>query len=1519
MRRQAGAGAKSGIRSLFGAMERKDADAGPTTADEPALSAAAGASGSADGLEEMLDGVEEDDDDDDAAAVSSAASRAAAASAASSAAPGTAAGRAAAFQVKIQAGRPGASAAGVSPAGRPSNRLASAFGKTAATGRVAPSKSRVAPSKAAAVVASRGGDLPALPSEGGGARETGGWWAGGTPAAAAAAASSSSAGPAAAAEPAAATAPLPEELPTFRATFPALRGAASSSPTEEDCLHVFWIDAYEDAQRNPGTIFLFGKVRVGDTGRLASCCVTVKGLERCAFVLPRETDARTGEPVSFTDVYDEIRTVMRSVTPSGKGQFAVKKVSRKYAFELADVPRGEADYLKLVYPARFPSVPIGMARGGRTYSRIFSSANPSLETFLLKRGIQGPCWLEIRGARAPAAPVSWCKYEVEVGNPKLVNPLGPSSPSLAAAGMDRVPPSPPLSVLSLSLKTVVEPRTQAHEIVMASALFHPGLQVDGPTTLDGSEIKHFTTLRAPSAGPSLPVDLRDVVSSNPRYGGGALASQPNERALLSFLLARIAALDPDVLMGHNISGFDLDVLLHRMSKYRLPQWSRIGRLRRSQMPKSRPGVQGRETFHGVTAAGRLVCDTYRAAQELVRQTSYGLTALAKDLLGEDRTGVDPVDVPRYFGTGQDAFWLAQHTENDAWLALRLAGHLQVLPLTKQLTNLAGNLWSRSLKGARAERIEYLLLHEFHRLKYVVPDKFDEERKRMADGGGARRSGGSGRKKAAYAGGLVLEPKVGLYDKYVLLLDFNSLYPSIIQEFNICFTTVERAETRAAAAASSSSAAGPPRAREGDDDEDDEDDAAAAGPAAEELPPLPSPSLPDGVLPRVIRKLVDRRRVVKGLLKKETDPLVRQQLDIKQKALKILANSMYGCLGFSNSRFYAKPLAALVTTQGREILQDTVDVAQEALGLEVIYGDTDSIMVHTGSTDYETVVSLANKVIKEVNKKYRKLEIDVDGVYARMLLLKKKKYAALMIDQPPRDGKPATFKKEMKGLDIVRRDWCPLAKKTGEAVLDLILGGHETDEAVASIHATLEQVAADVRDGKVPLEEFVITKGLNKAPKDYPDHKGQAHLQVAIRMLEAGKTVNVGDHIPYVITDGQDAPGEGGAAAASAGDDATPTKAASGGTGKGKRQASDRARHPSEIARAGLAVDTDWYMTQQLLPVVTRLCAPIEGTSPKQLAEALGLDAARFAAAFSASTLDLSSADVEYVPKSVLGDEERFQHARHLVGRCGRCSRVARIHGVLHADEALVASPDTACGLVCPHPGCLGLLLASAGDTAAGTSPYASWSAAVATKPAAVAVEESRIVGLPAAPAAQGRGQPHSTAEVDECRGALLNAVAHAARSAAAAYARGWHVCDDATCRLRTRNVSVGRGDGCPRSRCRGRLVAEMPHGVVHNQLEHLAVSLDPERALGRAQEALDADPSSADAANRVAAVTRMPRELTEALETGRQAAERVLAACAYHFVRPSVFAHVGKQSRKAERARARALDDEDDAIVVERF
>ena len=157
---------------------------------------------------------------------------------------------------------------------------------------------------------------------------------------------------------------------------------------------------------------------------------------------------------------------------------------------------------------------------------------------------------------------------------------------------------------------------------------------------------------------------------------------------------------------------------------------------------------------------------------------------------------------------------------------------------------------------------------------------------------------------------------------------------------------------------------------------------------------------------------------------------------------------------------------------------------------------------------------------EVNKKYRKLEIDLDGVFKKLLLLKKKKYAGIKIEK--RTAQKGDFfetEQEYKGLDLVRRDWCPLSARVGREILRLVLEKeHESEDMVPSaIHDYLTEVKDQMQGGKVELREYVITKGLSKPPEMYQTTAGQPHVAVAKRMKdELGLPVTVGKEIPYII-------------------------------------------------------------------------------------------------------------------------------------------------------------------------------------------------------------------------------------------------------------------------------------------------------------------------------------------------------------------------------------------------------------------
>ncbi|XP_067343066.1 DNA polymerase alpha catalytic subunit isoform X2 [Channa argus] len=946
----------------------------------------------------------------------------------------------------------------------------------------------------------------------------------------------------------------------------------------EQVFRFYWLDAFEDPYSQPGVVYLFGKVWIESAKSHVSCCVTVKNIERTMYLLPREykVNPKTGEvtdtPVGMMDVYKEFNELSEKFKIM---KFKTKKVDKNYAFEIPDVP-SQCEYLEVRYSADFPSLPSDLK--GATFSHIFGTNTSSLEHFLLSRKIKGPCWLDIQTPQLIGQPVSWCKVEALALRSDLVTVV-------------KDLPPPPVTIMSISLKTIQNSKTHQNEIVSLAALVHYQFHMDKAPPQPPYQT-HFCVVSKP-ADCIFPYDFKEAV----RKKNGKVEIAATERTLLGFFLAKMHKIDPDVLVGHDIFGFDLEVLLQRINVCKVPHWSKIGRLRRANMPK----LGGRGTFAEKSATcGRLVCDVEISAKELIRCKSYHLTELAAQVLKMERITVPQEDIKSLYSTSPHLLYLLELTWTDAKLILQMMCELNVLPLALQITSIAGNVMSRTLMGGRSERNEFLLLHAFYEKNYIVPDKpsFKKAQTEMLEGEEVVDAGkGRRKKKAAYAGGLVLDPKVGFYDKFVLLLDFNSLYPSIIQEFNICFTTVQREAYNTQ--------------KKNEEDE------------PEEVPEIPDSNLEMGILPKEIRKLVERRRQVKQLMKQQDlNPDLYLQYDIRQKALKLTANSMYGCLGFSYSRFYAKPLAALVTHKGREILMHTKDMVQK-MNLEVIYGDTDSIMINTNSKSLDEVYKLGNKVKAEINKLYKLLEIDIDGVFKSLLLLKKKKYAALVVDNHG-EGR-YSVKQELKGLDIVRRDWCDLAKECGNYVIGQILSDQSRDVIVENIQKHLVEVGEKVPSGAIPLNQYEIHKALTKDPQDYPDKKSLPHVHVALWInSQSGRRVKAGDTVSYIICK------DGSTLAAS-----------------------QRAYSLEQLQKQeGLSLDTQYYLAQQIHPVVSRICDPIEGIDSVLIATWLGLDPSQFRAQQQYQREE--EADGLLGAPAQLTDEERYKDCERFTFTCPQC-------------------------------------------------------------------------------------------------------------------------------------------------------------------------------------------------------------------------------------------------------------------------
>ncbi|KAK6222326.1 DNA-directed DNA polymerase alpha catalytic subunit pol1 [Pestalotiopsis sp. IQ-011] len=967
---------------------------------------------------------------------------------------------------------------------------------------------------------------------------------------------------------------------------------------EDGSLNFFWTD-YTEVN---GSLCLFGKVLNKKTNSYVSCFVKVDNIQRELYFLPREHRQRNGvitdETVENMDVYSEIDELMDKVKIE---RHKIKSVTRKYAFELPGIP-AEAEYMQLLYSYKQPALP--METVGETFSHVFGTNTALFERFVLEKDIKGPCWLKLEDADfGTLKNASHAKLEVLVEHPKMLSSMSDSD------NLD----APPLTLMSIAMRTTFNAKLNKQEIMSISARIYENISLSDTTPAEKLPSRTFTLIRP--NGAAFPIGFEKLVKD--RKKGGLIKLMKQEPEILSFFLAQIDVVDPDVIMGHQLEGVDYSILLNRLHEKKTPQWSRLGRLRRSAWPASMGKVGGNVFAERQIMAGRLLCDLANEAGKSVmfKCQSWSLTEMCSLYLGgERRRDIDNEAALKTWAAEPSGLMdYITHMEADTHYIAALALSTQMLPLTKVLTNLAGNSWARTLTGTRAERNEYILLHEFHRNNYICPDKQGFRGKPKPEDENEEAT--EGKKKDKYKGGLVFEPEKGLYDKFVLVMDFNSLYPSIIQEYNICFTTVKRAGWS------------------------EEEDSVPEVPEEQDM----------GILPRLISTLVSRRRAVKSLMKdKNATNEERATWDIKQLALKLTANSMYGCLGYTKSRFYARPLAVLTTFKGREILRSTKDLA-ESNSLQVIYGDTDSVMINANVDSVADALKVGQEFKKAVNERYRLLEIDIDNVFRRILLQAKKKYAAINLVEVP--GGKWEEKMEVKGLDMKRREYCGLSKEISSRILNDILSGDDTEVSIQRIHEYLRETAAKMREQTVPVQKYIIFTQLGKAPKEYPNADSMPQVQVALREIARGKNVRRGDVISYVMT------GDSGSSE-------PPAK---------------RAYTPQDVMKSdmNLKVDVEWYISKQIFPPVERLCANIIGTSTAQLAEQLGLDIRRYAN--NSSHGGSGPQDLEIHPlESQIPDSIRFRDCERLQLRCRKCRASNTFEGLVGSVKSV-----TPTGVICP--------------------------------------------------------------------------------------------------------------------------------------------------------------------------------------------------------------------------------------------
>ena len=238
---------------------------------------------------------------------------------------------------------------------------------------------------------------------------------------------------------------------------------------------------------------------------------------------------------------------------------------------------------------------------GSTFSKIFSIGQSGFELFCLERHIEGPCWLSVASFEKMAR-VSWCKEEYTCAKFKSI--------SIHVKSAKLEPPK--LTLACLTLKS--SQKRSTNQLVAFSILINDKFKLNELTAGFSSVNRHIYGVSRLD-GMTYPYDWNTKAMKKKHN----LESCLNEKQLINFLLNSLRSVDPDIIVGHDLLEFGFEFLLQRIRINGVSNWSRLGRIRRKEVP------QGKNAHAGFSAAsGRLVCDVKISAEELIRMKGYDL-------------------------------------------------------------------------------------------------------------------------------------------------------------------------------------------------------------------------------------------------------------------------------------------------------------------------------------------------------------------------------------------------------------------------------------------------------------------------------------------------------------------------------------------------------------------------------------------------------------------------------------------------------------------------------------------------------------------------------------------------------------------------------------------------------------------------------------------------------------------------------------------------------------------------------
>ncbi len=517
----------------------------------------------------------------------------------------------------------------------------------------------------------------------------------------------------------------------------------------------------------------------------------------------------------------------------------------------------------------------------------------------------------------------------------------------------------------------------------------------------------------------------------------------DEKSILENFNTLIQEKDPDIITGYNIDGYDLPLLEERMRKFHIA--FKIGR---DYLPPKR--IMGQFwRLHG-----RVIDDAWWDVKKVIHPKHESLNYVSQMLLNEGKENVDRLNIEAEWRNRREE--VIKYCIKDAYLALAIFQKTRIMDRNLYMSTVSLLPLDDVSNGGTSTYVDSILIRRADRMNIAVP------------------MNARGASSETYEGGYVHTIEPGLYDM-VVVLDFKSMYPSMIIKYNICFTTLSQ------------------------------NGKITAPNGAKFL----TADVKKGLIPEILEELMKNRDEVKKQMKNDSENY--EYLNGLQEAIKVLMNTFYGVLGTSFYRFTNREISSAITAYARQTIKSIIKDMEDK-GITVIYGDTDSIFIKSNKKTIDEAVNFGNKLSSEISSE-NNLILEFEKIMNPLFSHGAKKRYAGKIEYPS-DRKGEIL---VRGYETRRTDSFDLQSEALSNVFDLIL-----DRNVDGAKKYAEELVKKVSNGDVDYEKLVISRSV-KDFDTYKNARSMANVNAAKKMISRGETFIPGMKVSWIVTDASKTP------------------------------------------------------------------------------------------------------------------------------------------------------------------------------------------------------------------------------------------------------------------------------------------------------------------------------------------------------------------------------------------------------------